>query len=69
MGTGSSWGTKWPGCGINQSPQSSAKVKENIELYLYLSCICKAGYRVNFFKVLFSDTSANEDNSFRNHIR
>ena len=28
-------GVKWPGRGVNYPPQSSAEVKEEVELYLY----------------------------------
>jgi hypothetical protein len=28
-------GVKWPGCGIDHPPPSSAKIKERIDLYLY----------------------------------
>ena len=30
MGTGSFLGVKWPGCGIDQSPPSSAEVEERV---------------------------------------
>jgi len=33
MGTGSFPGVKWPGCGIDHPPPSSAEVKETVELY------------------------------------
>ena len=35
MGTGSFLGVKRPGRGVDHPPQSSAKVKERVELYLY----------------------------------
>ena len=35
MGTGSFPGLKQPGRGVDHPPQSSAKVKERVELYLY----------------------------------
>jgi hypothetical protein len=28
-------GVKWPGCGVDHLPSSSARVKERVELYLY----------------------------------
>ena len=35
MGTGSFPGVKRPGRGVDHPPQSSAEVKERVELYLY----------------------------------
>ena len=35
MGTGSFLGVKQPGRGVDNPPQSSAQVKERVELYLY----------------------------------
>jgi len=35
MGTGSFPGVKRPGHGVDHPPQSSAEVKERVELYLY----------------------------------
>jgi len=35
MGTGSFPVVKRPGCGVDHSPPSSAKVKERVGLYLY----------------------------------
>ena len=35
MGTESSPRVKWPGCGVDHPPTSSAKVKNRVELYLY----------------------------------
>jgi len=35
MGTGSFQGVKWPWCGIDHPPASSAEVKERVQLYLY----------------------------------
>jgi len=35
VGTGSFPGVKWPGCGVDHPPQSSAEVKERAELYLH----------------------------------
>jgi hypothetical protein len=36
MGTGSFPGVMWPGPGIDHSPPPSTKVKERVELYLYM---------------------------------
>jgi hypothetical protein len=36
---GHSWGVKWPGCGGNHPPPSSAKVNEIAELYLYSTSV------------------------------
>jgi len=35
MGTRSFPGIKWPGCGVDRPPPSSAKVKERVEVYLF----------------------------------
>jgi hypothetical protein len=35
MGTGSFPGVKRPGCGVDHRPQSSAEVKERVEVYFY----------------------------------
>jgi hypothetical protein len=35
VGTRSFPGVKWPGCGVDHTPPSSAEVKERVELYLY----------------------------------
>ena len=39
MGTGSFPGVKQPGRGVNHPPQSSAQVKEKVELYLYSTSV------------------------------
>jgi len=28
-------GVKWPGCGVDHPPLSSADIKERVELYIY----------------------------------
>jgi len=38
------------------------------ELRFISSHLCHKKFDIKF-KILYSDTSANEDNSFRNHIR
>jgi hypothetical protein len=38
MGTDSFPGVKRPGRGVDHPPQSSAEVKEGVELYLYSPC-------------------------------
>jgi hypothetical protein len=58
MGTGSFLGVKWPGCGFDHPPPSSAKVKERIELYLYsplwafVACSrVNLAYRIEHYRV------------------
>jgi hypothetical protein len=59
MATGSFWGTQsGRGVALTNHPHLAQKLKKkNVELYPYLSCVCKAGYRVNFSKVLFNARS------------
>ena len=38
MCTGSFWGVKWQGCGVDHPAPSSAEVNERVELYLYSTC-------------------------------
>jgi hypothetical protein len=66
-------------CGVDHPPPSSAEVRERVELYLY--SLSEPSWSVvgwtyltnNMYTISvhnkYSDTSANEDNSFRNHIR
>jgi hypothetical protein len=35
MGTGSLPGVKWPGCGVDHPPSSSARIKEKVKVYIY----------------------------------
>ena len=47
VGTGSFPGLKWPRCGVDHPPLSSAEVKERARPYFRSLCVFTGGYRVN----------------------